>query len=153
VQEQCYDPAAPDRIESSHIEKCIIRAQKDFPELNGRKHESTEDAVLRIIKQYARLSAPMRDSKGQLDSPDIAKTDLYKVKGELQDAEAKLLAWSKEFEELKTRYGTETNKLHRTIEKLRHDNTEQVSSHNTKIHTERSFLHRETEVLKTMYED
>jgi hypothetical protein len=152
AQEQGYHSTTPGQIDLSHIENCIIRAQKVFPELSSPKLESTEDAVLRIIKQYARLSAPMRDSKGRLDSPDMTKTDLYKVKDEPKYAEAKFLAWSTDFEELKMRYDMEKTHLNRTIEKLRHDNTELVSSHNTKLNTERSSIHQETEGLQIMYE-
>ncbi|KAF1843892.1 uncharacterized protein K460DRAFT_153712 [Cucurbitaria berberidis CBS 394.84] len=139
-------------MEFKSIENCVLRARLNFPELKGPKHESTEEAVIRFVEQYERLSAPLRDSKGRLDTAEKMRKDLHKTEDELHAAQGRLSGWSRDYKELKTRHLQDTDQLKRTIDRLRLENSEQVSSHGAKLRKEQSSLQRENDQLKAMFE-
>jgi hypothetical protein len=151
-QEESKHSATPDRIELANIEKFVVRARRDLPELNGSRYVSTEDAVLRIIEQYREMSARMRDSKGQLESVKDLKTCLFNAEEERAFAQTKLQLLSQEFEELNTRQKNEADHLHRLVEQLRYDNVEQVSAHNTKLQMEQASQQEKVTEITMAYE-
>ncbi|CAO2656250.1 Nn.00g050530.m01.CDS01 [Neocucurbitaria sp. VM-36] len=131
------DFAASDRMELTSIENCILRAKLIFPELDGPKHESTEEAVIRFVAQYESISAPLRDSKGRLDKADKMKKDLYRTEDDLRDAKAQYSRLSRDYKELKTE-----------ISRLQSANDKLVSSHGVELRKEQA----SKDQLKSMLE-
>jgi hypothetical protein len=155
AQEQDRHRVTPDRLALANIEKYVVLARRELPELNSLEYASTEDAVFRLIEHYRKLSAPIRDKKGQLSSAEDLKPSLFEAEEERASAQRKLHYLSKEFEDLNTRYKKETDHLHRLVEKLRYDNFdfEQVSAEHAKLQTEQKSLQQQISELKTKYED
>ncbi|KAJ4365714.1 hypothetical protein N0V83_008334 [Neocucurbitaria cava] len=134
------------------MQDCILHAKSNFPELKGPKHESTEEAITRFVKQYEQLSEPLRDSKGRLGRADKTKKDLYRLEYDHSELKGQYSSLSIDYKALKTRHLQETDQLKHEISRIRFENTELISSHGVKLRNEQTALQREKAQLKSMLE-
>jgi hypothetical protein len=152
---RAQDPLTETKTELTRIENDVLRAMMNFPELRGTGirpgYESTESAVVRILEQYARISAPMRDSQGRLDPSGKSRKDL-KAQDDLRVANTKiqdkLNAKERELGKLKSTHQQESDELNRQISSLKFQKKEIESSQGSKLRKEKRALHDEIEKLE-----
>jgi hypothetical protein len=124
----------------------ILRAALKYPELRGTKYESAEDAIDRFLEQYARFSAPLRDSQGRVEHPGDIRNDFYRVQNELHD-------FKKMYEELQTQHALEVDDMKRKSEMLKSVSSERDSMHAAELHKQQNAHQHEMNQLVTRFED
>ncbi|OAL46068.1 hypothetical protein IQ07DRAFT_634948 [Pyrenochaeta sp. DS3sAY3a] len=153
IRKKGNDPQTEsNNIELVSIERDVLRAKLDFPELQGPKHESAEDAVHRIIEQYEQLSKPLRDKSGRLSKTNPSRSELRRAEDEINDTRQKVLDWSKAYEELQRRHAHDMDQLNKTIAHLKFENSQQLSQHGDKMRREQNQRRLDKEQLEKMYD-
>ena len=121
-------------------------------ELQGPENESVEDAVIRVIQTYERISASMRDSKGRLESMDKLRNDCYRAEVEARSMRDHLSVSNSKHKEEIFYLVQEINRLKFTIDSLKLEKEDLKVESGALAGTDNISLERERNDHKARYE-